>query len=73
MSELVLTIKQAAELLECSDDLVEDMVKARTIPFVKLQSKTVIPRRALEEWLDARARESLAFGAFDIRALEAQA
>lgn len=59
MSDLVLTYDQAAELLECSADFVGDLVRDHAIPFVQLgPRKKVIPRLALERWLDEQAQKS---------------
>lgn len=61
MSALVLTVDQAAEVLECSADLVRDLIHANRIPHVKLgPKKTVIPVRALEDWLETQAKDSIA-------------
>lgn len=60
MSDLVLTVEQAADVLECSTDLVRDLIHASRIPHVKLgPKKTVIPVRALADWLDGQAKDSI--------------
>jgi len=59
MSDLVATIAQAAEALECSESLVRKLVAEGRLPHIKLSStakKTVIPWFALHEWL---AREAV--------------
>lgn len=60
MSDLVGTVAQVAKRLEVSEDTVQQLVRENRIPFVKLgPRKTVVPWRALEEWLDQEARSSL--------------
>ncbi len=55
----VLTPAQLAEYLSLGRDKVYAMLAAGRIPAVKLGRTYRIPRRALEEWLERRAAESL--------------
>lgn len=59
MEPLVLTIAQAAEALQCSTRHVRRLIKAGRLPSVALGDRLVIPRRALEAWLEEAASAGL--------------
>ena len=55
----VLTPTQLADYLSLGRDKTYEMLAAGRIPAVKLGRTYRIPRRALEEWLERQAAESL--------------
>lgn len=57
----VLTPTQLAEYLSLGRDKVYAMLAAGQLPAVKLGRTYRIPRRALEEWLQRQAAESLSY------------
>lgn len=60
MSDLVGTVEQVAERLECDANFVRDLIRNNAIPYVRLgPRKVVVPWRALDEFLAERARQSL--------------
>lgn len=60
MSDLVGTIAQAAERLEISEAVVEELIRAGQLPHVRISPRRiVIPWRALELWLEEQARQSI--------------
>lgn len=60
MSDLVGTVAQVAERLEVDENFVRELIRKNEIPHVRLgPRKVVVPWRALDEFLDERARLSL--------------
>jgi excisionase family DNA binding protein len=53
--QLVYTIGQAAEVLQCSQRHLQRLIKARRIPFVKLGSRVLIPTERLRQFLNEQA------------------
>jgi excisionase family DNA binding protein len=60
VSELLLTVKEAAEALGLSEVTVRRLIADKAIPAVKLSPRRIrIPRAALEQWLDLLSDEAL--------------
>jgi excisionase family DNA binding protein len=55
---LVLTVRQAADALGVSDDLVYELTARGEIPCLRLGRRRVIPRRAIELMLEQAMRET---------------
>jgi len=55
---LVLTVRQAADALGVSDDLVYELTARGEIPCLRLGRRRVIPRRAIELMLEQAMRQS---------------
>jgi excisionase family DNA binding protein len=53
--QLVYTIGQAAELLQCSQRHLQRLIKARRIPSVKLGARVLIPAERLRQFLNEQA------------------
>ncbi len=63
MAEVIgafMTILQAARELGVSPRTAYRLVASRQIPVVRLRGRIRVPRAALREWVEARAREALA-------------
>ena len=54
---LVLTVRQAADALGVSDDLVYELTARGEIPCLRLGRRRVIPRRAIELMLEQAMRK----------------
>lgn len=52
MSDLVLTVAQAAERVGVSDWLIYRLIKQGNFPHRRLGRRIVIPVHALERWID---------------------
>jgi excisionase family DNA binding protein len=50
--QLVFTVRQAADALGVSDDLVYELTARGDIPCLRLGRRRVIPRRAIEQMLE---------------------
>ena len=50
--QLVFTVRQAADALGVSDDLVYELTARGEIPCLRLGRRRVIPRRAIEQLLE---------------------
>jgi len=60
MSDYAGSPEEAARKIGASPDYVRDLIKKNEIPHVRLgPRKVVIPWRALDDWLDERARSSV--------------
>jgi excisionase family DNA binding protein len=56
----VLSVANAAELLQCSEDTVRELAAAGTLPGVKFGRDWVFPASALLDAIDRQAREQAA-------------
>lgn len=48
---LLLTVPETAHVLRISRNLTYELLRQRTLPFVRLGRRVLIPRQALEEWI----------------------
>lgn len=55
-----LTVRDVAELLERSEPRIYQMIAAGEIPATRLGRRILIPRAAMDTWLEEKAREALA-------------
>ena len=53
---LVLTVREAAELLRCSEETIYQLIYSGRLRALRPSRRFVIPRRALETFLDGRYR-----------------
>jgi excisionase family DNA binding protein len=53
--QLVYTIGQAAEVLQCSQRHLQRLIKARRIPFVRLGARVLIPAERLRQFLNEQS------------------
>lgn len=63
MDDGVLSVAETAAYLKADEAFVRRLVRDKTIPFVRLgPRKVVVPRKALDDWLYARANQNLTSG-----------
>lgn len=55
-----MTVRETAKELGVSPTTAYRLVASRQIPIVRLRGRVRIPRAALKQWVEARAREALA-------------
>ena len=55
--KLVYSVPQAAKVLDLSTKTVYQMTHMKGFPAIRLGRRTVIPRAALEEWLNQQVRK----------------
>ncbi len=55
----VMNVMQAASYLGVPSDVIEDLVKQRTIPFTKIGERVVFSKTAIDQWVYARSMENL--------------
>ncbi|GHF75181.1 helix-turn-helix domain-containing protein [Deinococcus ficus] len=60
---LLLTVKQAAILLQIGKNRVYEMVETREMPSMRIGQKILIPRVALEQWVVERLALEIALAA----------
>lgn len=58
MAPLWLTVKQTAQLLQLSEDVVYPLTHRKDFPAVRVGRAIRIDRRRLEEWADAHTGEA---------------
>ena len=63
---LLLSVREAAIVLGIGRNLVYQLVREGRLPHVKLGRRVLIPRHALEEWLDREAGATLADDGIDL-------
>lgn len=61
-SSILLTVPEAAALLRLGRDATYRLVAQGQVPYVKLGGAVRIPKRALIDYIECRAQESLAEG-----------
>lgn len=58
VERLVLSVTEAGQLLGIGKSLAYDLVNQGVIPSIRLGTRRVVPRKALEEWLEREAARS---------------
>ena len=61
-AKLLLSVREAAQLLDCGTGMVYNLVAEGVLPYVKLGRLIKLPRRGLEAWVE---RQSAVAGADD--------
>ena len=56
--KLAYSLREAAELLGVSKSTLHRAIRAGVVPHVRIGRRIVIPAKALEDWLSARATET---------------
>lgn len=56
MDQLLVSVEEAARALGVGRDLVYELMASGGLPRVKLGRRTLIPARALAEWVERQAR-----------------
>ncbi len=56
---LALTVEQAAALVLIGRDKMYQLTRRADFPAIRINRRIIIPRRKLEEWLEAHAGEAL--------------
>ena len=59
MSKELLTAKEAADYLNINEKKIYALANARKIPCTKVTGKWLFPRKIIDEWISASARENL--------------
>jgi excisionase family DNA binding protein len=55
----VMNVMQAASYLGVPSDVIENLVKQRTIPFTRIGERVVFSKTAIDQWVYARSMENL--------------
>ena len=60
MSDEIMNTKEVARYLDIHEKQVYALIKARRIPATRITGKWIFPKRLIDEWIEATAREGLA-------------
>lgn len=60
LSEAWLSVNEMAEMLQITPGGVYALVRKQRIPATRIGRRVIIPRAALQAWMDAKTREALA-------------
>jgi excisionase family DNA binding protein len=63
-ARLVMSVTEAAELLEISRALAYELARLQRLPAVRLGRRLVVPRKALALWLDQSCGLDRSYGPF---------
>ncbi|NPV80699.1 MAG: helix-turn-helix domain-containing protein [Firmicutes bacterium] len=55
-SPLALTVKDVAHELQVSEWQVYELIRQGQLPHVKIGRRKIVPRKALEQWLERRCK-----------------
>lgn len=58
MERITITVKEAADFLGVSKDLLYNLVRTKEIPHVRVGKRILFRKPMLEEWLEAQEKQS---------------
>lgn len=70
-SPLALTVKEVANELRVSEWQVYELIRQGQLPHIKIGRRKIIPRKALENWLERRCQGGDQHGVVEAGAKEA--